>query len=192
MMNSTKILKDQTDFEQTAIPLMDILYNYALHLTMNSENAKDLLQDTYLKAFRFWDSYEKGTNIKAWLSEIMKNSYINQYRKNVKAPKEVEYDENQFFYKISQQVSFDPKYLHTKSYDEIFEDEITRSLDTLTKDFKTAVLLSDFEDFSYEEIANIINCPIGTVRSRLHRGRKQLQKKLFNYAKGNGYIMKQF
>jgi RNA polymerase sigma-70 factor, ECF subfamily len=189
-MNNIGTLIDQKDFEQTAIPYMDILYNYALHMTMNSANAEDLLQDTYLKAFRFWGNFERGTNIKAWLYQIMRNSYINQYRKKVKEPKKVEYDENQFYYRISQQGSFDSKYLEEKSYDEIFEDEITHSLDKLTKELKTVVILSDFEDLSYEEIANIINCPIGTVRSRLHRGRKHLQNELFNYAKENGYIFK--
>ena len=191
MLKDMKVYNHKKDFEQTAIPLMDILHNYALRLTMNSENAKDLLQDTYLKAFRFWDSFEKGTNLKAWLYEIMRNSYINQYRKKTKEPNKVEYDENEFYYKIAQQGSFEPKYLKINSYDEIFEDEITRSLDGLAKDFKTVVLLSDLENFSYEEIANILDCPIGTVRSRLHRGRKRLQKELFNYAKNNGYIFKE-
>jgi RNA polymerase sigma-70 factor, ECF subfamily len=116
-------LSIQKDFEQTAIPHMQILYNYALRLTMNSENAKDLLQDTYMKAFRYWNNFEKDTNIKAWLYQIMRNLYINQYRKKIKEPKKVEYDEDQFYYKMSQQGSFDPKYLKAKSYDEIFEDE---------------------------------------------------------------------
>ena len=142
MLKDMKVYNHKKDFEQTAIPLMDILHNYALRLTMNAENAKDLLQDTYLKAFRFWDSFEKGTNLKAWLYEIMRNSYINQYLKKTKEPNKVEYDENEFYYKIAQQGSFEPKYLKINSYDEIFEDEITRSLDGLAKDFKTVVLLS--------------------------------------------------
>jgi RNA polymerase sigma-70 factor (ECF subfamily) len=193
MAHNIEALNNQKDFEQTALPHMDMLRNYALHLTMNSENANDLLQDTYLKAFRFWNDFEKGTNIKAWLYQIMKNSYINQYRKKVKEPKKIEYNENQFYYKSSHhEVSFVPHNLKTKLYNEIFEDEITCSLERLTKDFKTVVLLSDFEEFSYEEIANILECPIGTVRSRLHRGRKQLQKELFGYACQNRYIMKEF
>jgi RNA polymerase sigma-70 factor, ECF subfamily len=187
------VLSIQKDFEQTAIPHMKMLRAFALHLTMNSENANDLLQDTYLKAFRFWDQYEKGTNVKAWLYQIMRNSFINQYRKKVKEPKKIEYDETQYSYKMSHQEGvFDSNYHKAKSYDAVFEDEITRSFDTLTKDFKTVVLLSDFHEYSYEEIAKILDCPVGTVRSRLHRGRKQLQKKLYHYAAENGYIFKDY
>jgi RNA polymerase sigma-70 factor (ECF subfamily) len=191
MMNSPEVLKNYQEFEQTAVPHMAALHNYALHLTMNSDDAKDLVQDTYLKAMRFWNRYESGTNIKAWLYQIMKNSYINLYRKKVKEPRKVEYNEDQFHHYINQVGSFDPKHFTDKSYNEIFEDEIARSIESLSKEFQTVVLLSDYEDLSYEEIADMIDCPIGTVRSRLHRGRKQLQNKLLNYAYRNGYILKE-
>jgi RNA polymerase sigma-70 factor, ECF subfamily len=181
-------LSNQKEFEKTAIPQMDLLYNYALHLTRNAEAAKDLLQETYLKAFRFWNSYKQGTNVKAWLIQIMKNSHINLYRNKNKASKIIEYDENQFYHNYSQSEPIDPRILLGEKYhNEIFEDEVAESIESLSKDFRTIVLLSYIEDFSYEEIANIINCPIGTVRSRLHRGRKQLQKKLLNYATNNGH-----
>jgi RNA polymerase sigma-70 factor, ECF subfamily len=184
-------LRDQKDFEQTAIPQMDYLHGYALHLTRNRETAKDLMQDTYLKAYRFWNSYEQGTNIKAWLIQIMKNSYINLYRKKVREPRTIEYDEYQFPHDVNQIEPLDFKKISVDtSYDEIFEDEVAQSLKSLSHDFRTILLLCDIEDFTYEEIANIINCPIGTVRSRLHRGRKQLQNELFNYARANGYILK--
>jgi RNA polymerase sigma-70 factor (ECF subfamily) len=178
-------------FEQTALPHMPILHTYAFHLTMNSENAKDLLQETYLKAYRFWDNFEKGTNIKAWLYCIMKNSYLNLYRKEVKEPKKVEYQEYHLPYNTSQETSFDHKYLVKKKYNEIFDDEITRSIESLDDSFRDILVLSDVEGLTYEEIAKIVHCPIGTVRSRLHRSRKLLQKKLFMYAKDNRHILQE-
>ena len=183
-------MEDHQGFEQSAIPHMPLLRGYALHLTNNSENAKDLLQDTYLKAYRFWNNYEEGTNIKAWLYQIMKNSYINNYRKKVREPNKVEYDENRFCYKTFHDGSFDHTYLKVKHSDEMFEDEIAHSLESLPHAFKTVIILSDVEELIYAEIAQIVACPVGTVRSRLHRGRKMLQKRLFNYAKDNGYIIK--
>jgi RNA polymerase sigma-70 factor, ECF subfamily len=190
MRNYIEALKDRNDFEQTTLPHMDILHSYALHLTRNSEDAKDLVQDVLLKAFRFWDKYEKGTNVKAWLYRIMRNSYINQYRSKTKEPHKIDFDDNRFYSKASQHEGL-LEHKDAKPYHEIFEDEIAHSLDTLTKDFKTIVLLSDLEKFSYQEIAKIMNCPVGTVRSRLHRGRKQLQKKLFAYASDNRYILQE-
>ena len=165
-------------FEQTALPHMTILHTYALHLTMNSENAKDLLQETYLKAYRFWGNYENGTNIKAWLYCIMKNSYINLYRKETREPKKIEYQEYHLPHNTTQETSFPHKHTLEKPYDEIFGDEITRSLESLNDSFRNIIILSDIEGLSYEEIATMVHCPIGTVRSRLHRGRKLLKKKL--------------
>ncbi len=191
-MNSAVTSTSYKDFEETVVSLMSTLNNYALHLTMNSEDAKDLLQETYLKAFRFWHMYESGTNIKAWLYQIMKNSYINIYRKKVKEPRKVEYNEGQFYKAIDGSDNFDPKFYRGKKYDDIFEDEITSTLNSLPEDFKNIVLLSDYEDLTYKEIAEILNCPIGTVRSRLHRGRKQMQKKLYDFVRDNGYISKEF
>ena len=178
-------------FEQTALPHMTILHAYALHLTLNSDHAKDLLQDTYIKAFRFWDNFETGTNVKAWLFCIMKNSYINLYRKEIKEPKKVEYQEHHLPYSTTQEVSFDQNYLPEKACDQIFGDEITRSIESLKNSFRDVLILSDVEGCTYEEIANIVGCPIGTVRSRLYRGRSQLKKKLFNYARNNRYILQE-
>lgn len=183
-------MEDHQGFERSAIPHMTLLKNYAMHLTNNSENAKDLLQDTYLKAYRFWNNYEEGTNIKAWLYQIMKNSYINNYRKKVREPNKVEYDENRFCYKTFHNGSFDHTYLKVRHSDEMFEDEIAHSLEALPHIFKTVIILSDVEELTYDEIARMVACPVGTVRSRLHRGRRMLQKRLFNYAKDNGYIAK--
>jgi RNA polymerase sigma-70 factor (ECF subfamily) len=169
---------------------MVVLQNYAFHLTMNSENAKDLLQDTFIKAYRFWGHFENGTNVKAWLYRIMKNSYINYYRKEIRQPKKVEYKEYHLPYNSMQETSFAHKHILEKSYDELFGDEIACSFKSLSDSFRDIIFLSDVEGLSYEEIANIVDCPIGTVRSRLHRGRKLLRKKLFHYAQKNGYILK--
>ncbi len=177
-------------FEQIALPHMIVLHNYAFHLTMNSDNAKDLLQDTYLKAYRFWDNYEQGTNVKAWLCCIMKNSFINYHRKETKEPKKVEYEEYHLPYNSTQTVSFDKEHLPPKKYDEIFDDEIARSIESLKDSFRDILLLSDVEGLTYEEISKVTHCPLGTVRSRLHRGRCILRKKLVNYAEKNRYVLK--
>ena len=186
----THAMMDHINFERSALPHMTILHNYAFHLTMNSENAKDLLQDTYIKAYRFWGHFETGTNVKAWLYRIMKNSYINYYRKEIREPKKVEYKEYHLPYNSIQETYLAHKHKPEKSYNEIFGDEIACSLESLNDSFRNVIVLSDVEGLSYEEIANMVDCPIGTVRSRLHRGRKLLKKKLFNYAKENGYILK--
>lgn len=183
-------MTNHDDFEQAALPHMDVLQNYAMHLTMNSENAKDLLQDTYLKAYRFWGRFEKGTNIKAWLYRIMKNSHINRYRKVKNEPAKVSYEENHLPYDMTLEASFAGKHTLTNTYNDIFEDEIVRSIESMKNTFRDVIFLCDVEGLSYEEIAKTVGCPMGTVRSRLHRGRKLLKKKLFAYARNNGYIPK--
>lgn len=167
---------------------MNLLYSSARYLTNNSDDADDLVQDTYLKAFRFWDKYEKGTNIRAWLFRIMKNSYINRYRKEVKEPNLVDFDEIQEFYTSLKVESSDDENLEKKIFSGILDDEVSNALDSLPPDFKTVVILCDIENLTYEEIAEFIDIPVGTVRSRLHRGRKMLQSKLYDYAKQKGYI----
>jgi RNA polymerase sigma-70 factor, ECF subfamily len=173
------------EFEQIAVPYMAALYNQALHLTMNSDDAQDLLQETYLKAYRFWDSFEKGTNIRGWLYQIMKNSYINHYRKRTKEPKSIEFDESIGYSTIVKTPSMEIRPETVKAPHDVFEDEIARSLESLPSDFRTVVMLSDMEDFTYEEIASVVAVPLGTVRSRLHRGRRLLREKLRNYATRN-------
>jgi len=178
------------EFEREAMPHMDILYNYALRMTGNADDAKDLVQETFLKAFRFWDKYEKGTNIRAWLFRIMKNSYINRYRKETKEPDTVDYAEIQNFYNTIRNESSDQNDLQEKIFDGLLEDDVARAIESLPEDFRTVVILSDIEGLSYEEIAEFVDCPVGTVRSRLHRGRKMLRVKLFSYAKKHGYVTK--
>ncbi|MDE3057907.1 MAG: sigma-70 family RNA polymerase sigma factor [Bacteroidota bacterium] len=169
---------------------MDILYNYAMRMTGNPDDAHDLLQETYLKAYRFWDKYEKGTNIRAWLFRIMKNTYINLYRKTVKEPDTVDYDEIKNFYNTIKDESADPNDLQEKLFGQLLDDEVAKALESLPEDFRTVVILCDIEGLTYEEIAEFVECPVGTVRSRLHRGRKLLQGKLFEYAKSRGFIGK--
>jgi RNA polymerase sigma-70 factor (ECF subfamily) len=180
--------KKQAEFEAEALPHMDVLYNFALRTTGNENDAQDLLQETYLKAYRFWDKYEKGTNIRAWLFRIMKNSYINRYRKEMKEPDKVDYDEIENFYNTIRAESTDPNDLQQKLFGNLLGDEVTQALEGLPDDFRTVVILCDIEGLTYEEIAEFVECPIGTVRSRLHRGRKLLQAKLYEYARKQGVI----
>jgi len=183
---STK--KKHREFEAEALPHMDVLYNFALRTTGNQDDAHDLLQETYLKAYRFWDKYEKGTNIRAWLFRIMKNSYINRYRKETKEPDKVDYEDIENFYNTIRAESTDPNDLQKQLYGNLLGDEVTKALQGLPDDFRTVVILCDIEGLTYEEIAEFVECPIGTVRSRLHRGRKLLQVDLFEYAKRQGMI----
>jgi len=178
------------EFEREAVPHMDILYNYALRMTGSRDDAHDLVQETYLKAYRFWDKYEKGTNIRAWLFRIMKNSYINRYRKEVKEPETVDYEEIQNFYNIIRDEATDPNDLEEKIFGGLLEDDVAKALESLPEDFRTVVILCDIEGLSYEEISEFVECPIGTVRSRLHRGRNILRDKLFEYAKKRGLVTK--
>ncbi len=188
IVSSTKGL--HKEFEQEAIPHMDILYNYALRMTGNVDDARDLLQETFLKAYRFWDKYEKGTNVRAWLFRIMKNTYINLYRKAVKEPDTVDYNDIQNFYNIIRENSADANDLQEKLFGHMLDDDVTKALESLPEEFRTVVILCDIEGLTYEEIAEFVECPVGTVRSRLHRGRKLLYAKLFEYAKKRGFVGK--
>ncbi len=185
---STSTVQKHKDFEKEMLPHMDALYNFALKMTGNRDDADDLLQDTYLKAYRFLDKYEKGTNPKAWLFRIMKNSYINKYRKESKEPDKVDYDEIKDFYNIIRAESTDPNDLGEKLFGNLLDDDVTKALESLPEDFRTVVILCDIEGLTYEEIADLVEVPIGTVRSRLHRGRKMLRARLFDYAKQRGYV----
>ena len=188
IISSTKGL--HKEFEKEAIPHMDILYNYALRMTGNADDARDLLQETFLKAYRFWDKYEKGTNVRAWLFRIMKNTYINLYRQAVKEPDTVDYNDIQNYHNIIRENSADANDLQEKLFGHLLDDNVTEALESLPEEFRTVVILCDIEGLTYEEIAEFVECPVGTVRSRLHRGRKLLYAKLFEYAKKRGFIGK--
>lgn len=180
-------LQRQIDFKNEAMIHIDALYNFALRMTGDPEDANDLVQETYLKAYRFFDSFEKGTNCKAWLFRILKNSYINRYRKESKEPDKVDYDEIKEFYHTVKHSSLDSNDMQEKIFGELLDDEVARALESLPEDFREVVQLCDIEGFTYEEIANMVDCPIGTVRSRLHRGRKILRERLLEYARYHGY-----
>ncbi|MBP1657729.1 MAG: rpoE [Bacteroidetes bacterium] len=179
----------QTEFETEALPHADLLYNYALRMTNNAADADDLVQETFLKAFRFWDKYEKGTNIRAWLFRIMKNSYINRYRREAKEPDTVDYDEIQNFYTSIRDETADSGGAQEGSFDALLDDDVATAIAGLPEDFRTVVILCDIEGLTYEEIAEFLDCPLGTVRSRLHRGRSLLKVKLTRYAKDRGYAI---
>jgi RNA polymerase sigma-70 factor (ECF subfamily) len=177
----------QVDFEREMLPHLDSLYNFAIRLTTDPIDAEDLVQDTIVKAFRFFGSYEKGTNAKAWLFRILKNSYINNYRKKSKQPQQVDYDEVSTYYETVRSEQSDTTDMEDILYRDMLDDHITRALQRLPEDFRTVVLLCDVEGFTYEEIANMLDVPIGTIRSRLHRGRNLLRVELEEYADKRGY-----
>jgi RNA polymerase sigma-70 factor (ECF subfamily) len=179
--------KKQQDFKSEMIPHLDSLYNFALRLTTDPIDAEDLVQDTIVKAYRFFNSYEKGTNAKAWLFRILKNSYINNYRKKSKQPHQVDYDEVSQYYETIRSEQSDTTDMEDILYRDMLDDQVTRALQRLPEDFRTVVLLCDVEGFTYEEIANMLDVPIGTIRSRLHRGRNLLRVELTEYADRRGY-----
>lgn len=180
-------VQKQHDFEEEIIPHLDAMYNFALRLTSDPNDAEDLVQDTIVKAYRFFSSYEKGTNAKAWLFRILKNSYINNYRKQSKQPNQVDYDEVSTFYETIRAERTDTSDLEDRMFRELIDDDISGALEELPEDFRTVVLLCDVEGFTYEEIANMLDVPIGTIRSRLHRGRNLLKAQLMDYAEKRGY-----
>ncbi len=169
------------------LPHLDAVYNFALKLTANENDAEDLVQDTIVKAFRFFSSYEKGTNAKGWLFRILKNSYINNYRKESKRPARVDYDEIEPFYETIRSEQSNTTDLESTMFGAMMDDDISTALSRLPEDFRTVVLLCDVESFSYEEIANMLDVPIGTIRSRLHRGRNLLKAELSDYASRRGF-----
>jgi RNA polymerase sigma-70 factor (ECF subfamily) len=179
----------QAEFEAIALTHFDALYNTALRLTRNPSEAQDLVQETYLKAYRFFDHFEPGTNIKAWLFTILRNTYINTYRKTVRQQPQVDFEQVAPFYVDP---STSSEWTDRGSVEEmlryVVHDDVKRALDDLPEDYRMVVLLADLEDFSYKDIAAIVGCPVGTVMSRLFRGRRLLRKQLEEFARKSGYI----
>lgn len=182
----TKEQKDEI-FERELMPHIDALYNFAYRLVFDEDDANDLVQETYLKAYRFVGSYEVGTNAKAWLFRILKNSFINDYRKKTKEPSKIDYQEVEQFYNSEDTDVNATSDLRIESVQDMMGDEITTALNSLHIDFRTIIILSDLEDFKYDEMAKILDIPIGTVRSRLHRARHLLKEKLSVYAQEMGF-----
>ncbi|WP_462252164.1 sigma-70 family RNA polymerase sigma factor [Ekhidna sp.] len=174
-------------FDGEFMPHIDSMYNFAYRLTFDEDDAKDLVQDTYMKAYRFINSFQEGTNAKAWLYRILKNSFINDYRKKSKQPSKVDYQEVEQFYNSEDTISNATVDLRLETTKDMIGDEISNALNSLAVDFRTVVILCDLEGFTYEEMAKILDIPIGTVRSRLHRARNLLREKLGSYALSMGY-----
>ncbi|MHB8931066.1 MAG: sigma-70 family RNA polymerase sigma factor [Melioribacteraceae bacterium] len=187
-LNDKELQNRYIEFEKEAIPHMDAIYNYALRMTGDEDDADDLVQETFMKAFRFFDKFEKGTNCKAWLFRIMKNSFINDYRKNTKEPNKVDYDDVQNFYENIKSDEVETKHYELDAFSDLLDDDISEAIEKLPEDFRTVIILNDIEGFTYEEIADFVDIPVGTVRSRLHRARKMLYVQLFDYAKEKGFI----
>jgi len=180
--------KHQERFQKEMMPYADALFNYAMYLSSDRELSKDLLQDTYVKAFRFFDKFEQGTNAKAWLYRIMKNTFINEYRRVHRQPELVEFDEHVSPYQMSR-TSDGMNDLRDKMESRMFDDELAGAIAGLPDKFRSVVVLRDIEDMPYEEIAEALAIPIGTVRSRLHRARSILFTKLKGYAQARGYTV---
>ncbi len=180
-------LKKQQVFDNEFMPHIDSMYNFAFRLTFDEDESKDLVQDTYLKAFRFINSFQEGTNSKAWLYRILKNSFINDYRKKSKQPTKADYQEVEQYYNSEDTLSDATIDLRLETTKDMIGDEISNALNSLAIDFRTVIILCDLEGFKYEEMAKILDIPIGTVRSRLHRARNLLREKLGAYAHSMGY-----
>ncbi|MFT6873864.1 MAG: RNA polymerase sigma factor (sigma-70 family), partial [Roseivirga sp.] len=163
------------------------MYNFGYRLTFDEDDAKDLVQDTYLKAFRFINSFQRGTNAKAWLFRILKNSFINEFRKKSKQPSKVDYSEVEQYYNSDDAGENITTDLRIETVQHMIGDEISGALNAIPVDFRTVIILSDLEGFTYEEMSKILDIPIGTVRSRLHRARNMLKEKLAVYGKEMGY-----
>jgi RNA polymerase sigma factor (sigma-70 family) len=188
-----KLSKEEKDrrFQAELMPVLDPLYNFAYRLTLDEDDANDLVQETYLKAYRFFEYFEPGTNAKAWLFRILKNSFINDFRKKSKQPAKVDYSEIEGYYNPDEVESEDTgassSDLRQQSTRDLIGDEVASALNSLPVDFRTVIILCDLEGFTYEEMAKVLDIPIGTVRSRLHRARNFLKDKLDKYAKSMGY-----
>ncbi len=173
------------------MPHMQALYTAALRMTRNPADAEDLVQETFLKAYRSFDRYEDGTNLKAWLYKILTNTFINSYRAAKRRPEKADVEDVEDLY-LYHRIGDLPAGTGQSAEDEVLDrftdDEVKQAIESLPEAFRIAVLLADVEGFSYKEIADITDVPIGTVMSRIHRGRKALQKALLDYAVGRGLV----
>jgi RNA polymerase sigma-70 factor (ECF subfamily) len=182
---------DKQRFQADALPLLDSLYAGALRMTRNPADAEDLVQETMMRAYRSFARFEAGTNLKAWLFRIMTNAYINTYRKKQREPLKVSHDEIEDFDLYRELKQHDPQWDATPEnivLSNLVDSDIIEAIDDLPEQFRLAVVLSDVEGFSYAEMAEIMDVPLGTVMSRLHRGRKALQKRLWDIARDKGIV----
>jgi len=180
------------NFTNDAMQYAPQLFATALRMTRNKADAEDLVQETFLKGWRAFDSYQQGTNLRAWLFRIMTNTFINKYNSQQRRPQETELDEVEELFLFRRMGAFDQSKMSQSAEDQMLElftdDEVKNAIEELPETFRIPVLLSDIEGFSYKEIAEMLEVPIGTVMSRLHRGRKAMQKMLYEYAKERGLV----
>jgi RNA polymerase sigma-70 factor, ECF subfamily len=183
----------RTEFERTALVHIDAMYGAAYRLTRNPRDAEDLVQDSLVRAYRFWDSFQQDSNCKAWLLRIVTNTFINEYQRRKRSREVLDAA-------TSEQAATDGVLVHTEANDKqspekamlaaSVSDDVQRALEQLPDDFRTAVILCDMQGLSYKEIAEIMECPVGTVMSRLFRGRKLLAQSLRSFAEQEGYVKK--
>lgn len=182
------------DFEAGVLAQLDSLYRTALRLTRNQQEAEDLVQETMLKAFRFANTYQRGTNLRAWLFRILNTSAINRYRKQATHPSTTPLPEGEEFYLYNRIRDINGQELSTGAEDEVLsqylDEDVYQALNDLPLNFRMPIILADIEGLSYKEIAQALNIPIGTVMSRISRARRHLQRSLWNYARNRGYINK--
>lgn len=177
--------KRSREFEQLVLDHMDMLYAVALRLTRNPADAQDLTQNTVVKALRFHDKFQKGTYIKAWLLTILRNTFINEYRRKARRPAFVELSGSEPSASTAPDpdLNYEPEERTGMELLELLDDEVKHAVESLPNDFRQAVIMADLEDMSYKDIAEAMDCPLGTVMSRLYRGRKLLRENLYDYAK---------
>ena len=193
MAESRTVTLDEEDrrrFQRDALPLLDSLYGAALRMTRNPADAEDLVQETYLKEYRSFGGFEEGTNLKAWLYKILTNTFINNYRAKKRRPEESDLEDVEDLYLYRRLGGLEAATAGRSAEDEVLDrftdTEVKEAIESLPEQFRMAVLLADVEGFSYKEIAEILDVPIGTVMSRLHRGRKALQKALYEFGLARG------
>jgi RNA polymerase sigma-70 factor, ECF subfamily len=183
-------MADPAHFADLAMEYMPSLYSAALRMTRNRADAEDLVQETYLRAYRGFGGFQEGTNLKAWLYRILTNTFINSYRAKKRRPEESDVEDIEDFYLYRRIGGLEEARASRSAEDELMdlfpEAEVKEAVESLPETFRMAVLLADVEGFSYKEIADILEIPIGTVMSRLHRGRKALQKRLYDFAAERG------
>lgn len=188
----SKTKQKDLDFQREALEHTEAVYRMALRLTKNKADAEDLVQETFLKAYRFWDSFEKGSNCRAWLFKILTNLFITSYHKKTKEKQQFTYDdvESHYLYNQIEETGNSDQLADPEQmlFNQLLDDDVKKAIDELPDDFRIVVVLSFIEGFSYQEIADIVGIQLGTVKSRLHRGRKILQKNLWDYAVKRGIV----